>query len=188
MVATRIGGADDDLSRAVLAQIRQYPATTDSDVRVTAEHRVVTLSGMVKTNEERAAVEKAAKEVWGVSAIASDLVVKPRRDRTDTEIATDVVRAFERNILIPAEALTIIVRDGCVVLEGDVHWEFQKMLAESVVKRLRGVTGVSNKILVRPETAEHLASARLEEPAAIPGTNGSSNAELYSEIGVAEAG
>jgi osmotically-inducible protein OsmY len=38
------------------------------------------------------------------------------------------------------------VQDGWVTLEGTVDWPYQRVLAESVVKSLRGVVGITNNI------------------------------------------
>ena len=39
---------------------------------------------------------------------------------------------------------------GWVTLAGEVEWQFQKLDAERVVRRLTGVKGVSNLITVKP--------------------------------------
>jgi osmotically-inducible protein OsmY len=39
-----------------------------------------------------------------------------------------------------------------VTLRGEVEWQYQKEDAERVVRRLSGVKGVSNLIIVRPRT------------------------------------
>ena len=42
---------------------------------------------------------------------------------------------------------------GWVTLEGTVDWQYQKALAESAVKKLRGVLGVTNNITVKPSVS-----------------------------------
>jgi hypothetical protein len=42
-------------------------------------------------------------------------------------------------------------KNGRVTLEGAVDWQFQKALAESAVKKLKGAIGVTNNITVKPQ-------------------------------------
>jgi osmotically-inducible protein OsmY len=156
MVATKqAAAAITDLRQAVLSQIRQDPNTKETDVFVTAEEGIVTLTGDVKTTAERIAVETAAKEVRGVRAVANELVVKPTSARSSTEIARDLLKALKSHIFLASEDITVVVRDGRVILEGQVHQELQKMLAEAQVKRLRGVFGISNQLETTLQTSEN---------------------------------
>lgn len=175
--------ADSDLGREVLAQIRQCPEISETDVRVVVDRGVVTLTGLVRTDSERAAIEAAAKEVWGVEAIASELLVKPSRARSDANIARDALNALHNHILIPASDIMVIVRDGGVTLEGKVLSELQSMLAEAEIKRLSGVANISNQLEVQSEAP---AQSRIETSGSENG--GLSNDSTWVETGEAEAG
>ena len=59
---------------------------------------------------------------------------------------------LESHIFIPSDRIKVTVRKGWVTLEGDVHWQFQQKLAESAVKKLKGVIGITNNIEVRTQT------------------------------------
>jgi osmotically-inducible protein OsmY len=184
MVAKMQPARDErDLRQIVLSQIRQKPETTEAEVTIAADHGIVTLTGSVKTNVERIAVETVAKQVSGVKAVANDLVVKPPRERSSTEIATDVLRELRSHIFLAAEDIRVIVRDGCVTLEGNVHQELQKMLAEAQAKRLRGIFGISNQLEVKPE-----APAQVSVETNGLDVAGSSNDLAWVETGEAEAG
>ncbi len=43
------------------------------------------------------------------------------------------------------------VRDRQVILEGSVHWQFQRMIAQAAVRSLHGIKSITNNIEVRPE-------------------------------------
>lgn len=43
-----------------------------------------------------------------------------------------------------------MVRDGWVTLEGSVEWNYQRERAEQVVRRIRGVKGITNPIELQP--------------------------------------
>jgi len=183
MLATMKRATDSDLGREVLAQIRQCPGLSEIDVTVAADAGVVTLTGLVRTESERTAIEAATKEVWGVQAIASDLRVKAARDRSDADIARDALNAFQNHVLIPAEDIIVIVRDGCVTLEGKVHSELQSMLAEAEIKRLSGIAIISNDLKVLSEAP---AQSGIETSQTENG--GLSNDSAWIDTGEAEAG
>src|ERR1700735_4461896 len=44
-----------------------------------------------------------------------------------------------------------------------VEWQYQKILAESAVKKLRGVTGITNDIEVKPQASPQEARSQVEE-------------------------
>jgi osmotically-inducible protein OsmY len=183
MVAKMQPAAEEsDLRRLVLNHIRQDPRTKESDVGVAADEGIVTLTGSVKTNAERIAVETVAKEVRGVRAVASDLAAKPLQDRGSTEIARDIVKGLKSHIFLASEDIRVIVRDGLVTLEGKVHNELQRMLAEAEVKRLRGISGISNQLEVKPgaPAQEGIETSR-------NGNAGLYNDEAWVETGDAEA-
>jgi len=183
MVAKMQPAAEEsDLQRLVLSHIRQDPRTKETDVDVAADEGIVTLTGSVKTNAERIAVETVAKQERGVRAVANDLVVKPSRERSSTEIAIDVLKGLRSHIFLAAEDIRVIVRDGFVTLEGNVHQELQKMLAEAQVKSLRGIFGISNQLEVKPE----LSAQEIETSG--PEHTGLSNDSIWDETGEAEAG
>jgi osmotically-inducible protein OsmY len=70
--------------------------------------------------------------------------------RTDPETALEAVHELESHISIPSDQIKVTVRNGWVTLEGNVEWQYQKTLAESAVKKLKGVIGITNRIEVRP--------------------------------------
>ena len=123
----------------------------------------MTLSGFVSTFWELDAAEKAAKRVYGVRAVANDLEVKLFWQRTDPEIARDAIRALESHVSVPSDQIKVTVKNGNVRLEGTVDWEYQKNLAQSAVKKLRGVTGVVNKIEVKPRVSPSDVQEKIEE-------------------------
>ncbi len=49
---------------------------------------------------------------------------------------------------MPLEKVKVTVSKGRVTLEGEVEWEYQKEDAERVVRRIAGVRGVTNRLVV----------------------------------------
>jgi osmotically-inducible protein OsmY len=147
----------------VISELKWDPKITSPDIAVTAKNSVVTLAGFVSSYWEKDAAEKAAKRVYGVVGVANDLTVKLPTTRTDPEIARDAVEELKNHISIPADNIKVTVRNGWLTLEGRVEWQYQKALAESAVKKLRGVVGVTNNIEVKARVSPVEIKQKIEE-------------------------
>ncbi len=154
---------DTQIHQAVLRQLEWDPEVSHDQIGVSVIEGVVTLSGQVDTYAEKIAAERTIKRITGVKAIANDLQVKPLGLRTDTEIAATAVRALEWHVSVPADQITVAVRDGWVMLEGRVDLIFQKEAAESAVQYLGGVRGIANQIAVISKTSPAAISEKIEE-------------------------
>jgi osmotically-inducible protein OsmY len=155
--------SDDEIRNSVLMELKWDPKITSTDIGLAVKDGVVTLAGFVPSYWEKDAAEKAAKRVSGVKAVANDLEVKLLTTRTDPEIARDIVHELESHIGIPAENIKATVRSGWVTIEGRVDWQYQKVLAEAAVKKIRGVIGVSNKIEVKAAVSPIDIKSKIED-------------------------
>jgi hypothetical protein len=70
------------------------------------------------------------------------------------------MHGLEGHVGINAERVKMTVRNGWVTLEGTVDWPYQKILAQSVVKSLKGVVGITNNIEYRGAILSSLARER----------------------------
>jgi osmotically-inducible protein OsmY len=152
VTATRLGDADVRLRDAVMWQLNWDPEVEASAVGVTARNGVVTLTGYIDSYAGKLAAERAAKRVTGVRAVANDIDVRLKLERTDDDIAADAARALEMHATIP-EGVQAVVHDARVTLTGKVRWLYQKHAAEDAVRHLRGVRGVMNHIAVTPHAS-----------------------------------
>src|SRR6267142_588682 len=80
-----------------------------------------------------------------------------------SHIGVSAVNALRANISVPAEQIKVVVENGWVTLEGEVNWQFQKDAAESAVRYLPGVTGVTNLITVKPRVSPSELKKKIEE-------------------------
>src|SRR6266850_7398111 len=162
-LATKPTRSDQAIREDVIFELSFDPEITSKDIAVAVSAGVVTLSGYVPSYWEKDAAEKAVKRVYGVRAVANDLQVKLLLSRTDPEIARDIVHELESHISIPTENIKATVRSGWVTLEGRVDWQYQKVLAEAAVKKIRGVVGVSNKIEVKLAVSPTDVKSKIED-------------------------
>ena len=156
--------SDSMIRESVISELKWDPTlATSADVAVVVKEGVVTLSGFVHSYFEKDAAEKAAKRVYGVKAVANDIEVRTIGTRTDPEIAREVVQEIQSHVSLPAEKIKATVEHGWVKLEGTVDWQYQKTLAESAVKKLRGVIGVTNNIEVKPVVTPTEIKSKIED-------------------------
>jgi osmotically-inducible protein OsmY len=157
--------ADKELQDSVLKALDWEPSVNAAQIGVTVEHGVVTMAGWVGTLREKWMAEKTARHVWGVRAIANDLVVAPDGAlmRSDTAIAGAALNALSWNSAIPPDLIQITVRDGWVTLNGTVPWRYQKEAAEKAITQLYGVKGVVNAIVVKAPVTVANVRQKIEE-------------------------
>lgn len=145
--------SDAQLRSDVVAELTWDPAITATDVGVIVKDGVVTLTGHPSSHAEKYAIERAAQRVQGVKALAVEMPVKLASgyERTDADIAMTVERALEWNVLVPDDKIRPMVEKGWVTLDGEVEWDYQRRAAEVAVRSLLGVTGVTNRVIVKPK-------------------------------------
>ena len=63
---------------------------------------------------------------------------------------------------IPPGKIQVTVSKGWVTLKGEVEWQYQREDAEKVVRRISGVKGVSNLIVVKPRVSPAELKKKIE--------------------------
>lgn len=146
---------DQQLKQDVTNELKWEPSVVETHIGVSVTNGIVTLSGHVPTYGEKYGAEQAAKRVFGVKAVANELDVKLAGDfaRSDADIAAGCVNALHAHASVPDEKIKIVVNDGWVRLEGKVDWQYQKTAAESAIRYLIGVRGVTNLIEIKPRAS-----------------------------------
>lgn len=154
---------DDEIRNDVHSAILWDPRMSNADIGVAVSNGVVALTGFVPSMWMKSEAEKAAKNIYGVRAVANDIQVRLGSERTDSEIARTAVEALERHVLIPSERIRVTVSHGRVTLEGEVNWQFQRKLAESAVRKLEGVRDIINKITIKTNAPPEKIARKIEE-------------------------
>jgi osmotically-inducible protein OsmY len=143
---------DMSLRDEVLDELDYEPSVDASNIAVAAKDGVVTLTGHVASYAQKLAAERAAWRVHGVKAIAQEIEVRLPGDKklSDDDIAKRALDILAWDVLVPSDKLQVKVADGWITLSGKAAWNYQRLAAEKAVRKLSGVTGVSNNILVEP--------------------------------------
>ncbi len=155
---------DSEIRRKVLAELDWDPRIDASAVGVAVKDGVVTLTGSIVNYWQKKEVERVVKRVAGVKAVAEDLAIKlpGTATRSDADIAQSVVSGLRFNVAVPPQRVQVTVENGWVTLEGELEWQYQKSAAESAVKYLIGVKGVTNNIDIKPRVSAADVKAKIE--------------------------
>ena len=156
---------DGDIKKDVEDELRWTPGIDPTDIAVSVKNGVVTLTGFTRSYMDKYEAERAAKRVAGVLGLANDIEVRLSNadERPDPEIARDAVAAVKNRLPLSSESIKVIVQDGWVKLEGQVEWNFQRDGAANAVRRVKGVKGVSNLILLKPRVAATEIKRKIED-------------------------
>jgi osmotically-inducible protein OsmY len=141
---------DQDIALDCADRLRCASDLDDQDIAVKVSDGVVLLAGIARSDLERAQAEQIAKKVRGVMGLANCLTVRPRTAPVppDPEIAREAVATIRHQFPEQVAALKVMVQNGRVGLEGELDWHYQRDVIEAMVRSLRGVTLVTNKIRV----------------------------------------
>lgn len=155
---------DRQIQEDVQQALDWEPSIDAADIGVTVAKGVVTLHGDIHSFAEKAAAERVAMGVYGVKAVANDLVVRlgADRKRTDSEIAQAIVSALRWSASVPHDKIEVAVTDGWVKLGGKVDWDYQRSAAGRIVRDLTGVVGVSNAITLEPHVSVTDVKSKIE--------------------------
>jgi osmotically-inducible protein OsmY len=142
--------SDTILRDAVLKELEDDPEVVAKHICVNAIDGAITLGGHVMRDHEKHVAVRAAERVPAVRAVADDIEVRPPslHERADDEIAEEIahLRGWGGEI---ADSVAAQVRDGRVILHGEVESASQRDAAERAVRQLTGVRVVDNLIEVR---------------------------------------
>ena len=145
---------NQELQKDVSDELKWEPTLSEvvSQIGVTVNDGVVTLSGRVNSYNQKINAEHAAQRVAGVKVVAEDIevIIPGKHERSDTDIAVAVKDALKWHSAVNEDLIEIKVEDGQVYLDGIAEWDYQKKAAENAVKDIVGVTRVINHISLKP--------------------------------------
>ena len=168
--------SDEDVREDVESELRWDPGLDATDIVVAVREGAVTLTGFVRSFNEKWEAEDVAKRVSGVLGVANDLDVRlpSISQRPDPDIARDAVTALLYE-LPDLGNIKVFVKEGLVRLEGDVESQQQRRNVARAVRRVRGIKGIVNTIKVRspvsPEDIHRKIAEALKRNALLEAAN-----------------
>lgn len=155
---------DKDIKQDLESELNWDPDIIATDVGVTVKNGVVSLTGYVPFYMQKYEAENAAKRVKGVLGIANDIEVRvpSSHQKTDPELARAAIEAISIELPSSHERFKVIAKDGWLTLEGDAEWQYQRNQAELAARRLHGVKGVTNRVVLKPRVAPVEIKTKIE--------------------------
>ncbi|MDA6071568.1 BON domain-containing protein [Flavobacterium sp. AC] len=141
---------NEELQRKVIEAINWEPLLSAAEIGVAAFDGIVTLTGSVNSYAKKEEAERAAKNVSGVKVVVEkiEVVLNDKTQKSDNEIAAEIINAFKWHWDIPHERVQVKVENGWVTLTGSLEWNYQKEEAKKAVSVLIGVKGIINNIMI----------------------------------------
>ena len=152
------------LRQDILDEFEFDPRFDGQHIGVAVDKNVVSLTGHVKSYAEKVSVIAAARRVKEVHAIADEIEVRyPYQTTTaDDQIAKRALDILNWDTLVPSKAVDVLVHNGWVTLTGTVDWYYQKTSADEDVRKLAGVCGMTNNIVIKPQVDSANVKTKIE--------------------------
>jgi hyperosmotically inducible periplasmic protein len=133
-----------------------------NDVSVTQDRdkSVVTLSGKVATDDDKARAESVARSIAGTEVVSNEIGVRPNGNESAAKkVDSDLDSGIDKNL----EAMLIQhkmkrdvrydVNNGVVTLKGDVSSQAQRSSVEKLAEQVPNVKQVVNELEVKHQKA-----------------------------------
>jgi osmotically-inducible protein OsmY len=78
------------------------------------------------------------------------------------EISQAILQAMTDDLRVPKNRITVSVNQGCVTLEGNVDWDFQRQAAAALATHVPGVHAVLDNVTVNSSVSPSEFEARIE--------------------------
>jgi osmotically-inducible protein OsmY len=156
--------SDSQLKQDVLAELSWEPSVNAAQIGVEVDDGIVTLAGHVDSFTDKWHAERAAQRVAGVRGLAVEMDVKlpGLSQRTDADIARAAENVLQWNTYLPDNAIKVKAEAGWLTLSGEVEWDYQRQSAQSAVRCLLGVVGVSDTITLKPHASLTVVRSEIE--------------------------
>ena len=155
---------DSALRQDIMDELEFEPSIDANDIGVTVENGIVTVSGHVPNYHQKMLVERLVAGVRGVKGLAEEIEVRfpGSIGLADDEIAKRAVDMLKWSTVVPDDRVQVKVQKGWIILTGTLDWHYQKAGATDTLKGIKGVTGISNHIELRPRVSSIDVKARIE--------------------------
>ena len=154
----------DQVLQGTVSDELLFTPSIDSHLAVEVQNGVVTLAGDLGSVPERIEARKAAERVWGVKGVVDQIVVRSAgaSGANDSELARYATSMLDWSVDVPTNAVAVEIHDRAITLTGEVTWNFQREAAVRAVSYMRGITGVSNKIMLTERPAVSVIKSGVE--------------------------
>jgi osmotically-inducible protein OsmY len=165
---------DKSTSASVRTRFLYHKQFKGLRIKVRTVNGVVTLSGVVSSEDRRKRIGNIAYQTKGVERVENRLSVRPKdptdqvqnvgRQFSDEWVEKRVETAIALNRHLSIRRVDVEVDDGVCILTGGVNTEPEKMLAGSIADSIQGVRTVRNDIHIRSDMLGQPQALEMIEP------------------------
>jgi osmotically-inducible protein OsmY len=142
---------DEDLARAALNALTWSISVPADHIKVKVSKGWITLEGTVEWQYQKAAAERAVRDLVGVRGVVNLIDVKPQANPVEVKAAIEA--ALKRSAEVDANHIKVETDGDKVILRGTVRSWAEREEAERAAWRSPGVRFVDNGIAVGPLAA-----------------------------------
>ena len=134
--------SDEMIKQQIEAKVSDTSALEGTQVRVYVEDGLVVLSGTARLYEQKMTYEKIAWQTRGVAEVENEIRVIPKFSLNDIAIERKIREIFKVYQRLDRAQLTVIVKDGAVVLQGIFEHPRNVLFLKHKVAEIEGVISV----------------------------------------------
>ena len=140
--------SDSAIAEAAANALEWDSAIPDDAIKATVRKGWVTLNGTVGWQYQKAAAERAVRNLNGIEGISNAIVVEPSVSVGD--VKAGIEQAFTRSAELDAQHVQVEAHNGTVVLTGKVHSLAERDAAARAAWAAPGVCSVEDRLVVAP--------------------------------------
>jgi hyperosmotically inducible periplasmic protein len=146
--------SDAWITTKVKVRLMAEPGLSPLKINVDTSDGIVTLFGIVNTEQEKASAEQQAKKSDGVKGVENELQVVPevassRVEARDDHLKDAVEKRLEGRTALSDDSIDVEVKNGVVRLTGTVDGAGERMTALTVARSTQGVKSVVDDLRVQ---------------------------------------
>lgn len=138
--------SDADIAQAALNALKWSMFIPHEKIKVAVDNGRLTLVGDVEYNYQKVRVEKAVRDLYGVTTVINNIKVKP--SISPSEVKDKIIKEFERNARIDANNIRVEVDGSKVILKGSVQNFDEEREAKNAAWSVSGVSEVINELTI----------------------------------------
>jgi osmotically-inducible protein OsmY len=138
---------DDSIAQRAVNSLAWNTTIPRGGVKVTVDHGWATLSGEVSWQYQKSAAAEALRTLYGILGVTNNITLKTQPQPAD--VRSRIQKAFERSAQLDSGAITFVISDGAVTLQGTVDSWAARDRAEDAVWSAAGVCNVVDNLVVQ---------------------------------------